>query len=297
MSTVDSYLLINDLRVHYMHWGSENGDQPVVLLHGLASNARIWELVAPHLVEHGMRPVAMDARGHGLTDKPDGSYDFNVFERDLFRFVDILDLERPLLVGHSWGAMLALGYAARYSTGPRSPLGIVLVDGGVTQMDDIPGATWESVRERLTPPNLAGMPLEDFLERLKQAHASWSPDEVAVQIILGNFEISEDETIYPRLKFERHMQIVRAMWEFKTYEYFSRLGRPVLVVPAHPPEPHLPRDKEYLEFKQRGIARLSQLKHDMQVYWMKDTIHDIPLQRPEELANLIADFWDNYRLV
>lgn len=244
-----------------------------------------------------MRPVAMDARGHGLTDKPDGSYDFNVFERDLFRFVDILDLERPLLVGHSWGAMLALGYAARYSTGPRSPLGIVLVDGGVTQMDDIPGATWESVRERLTPPNLAGMPLEDFLERLKQAHASWSPDEVAVQIILGNFEISEDETIYPRLKFERHMQIVRAMWEFKTYEYFSRLGCPVLVVPAHPAEPHLPRDKEYLEFKQRGIARLSQLKHDMQVYWMKDTIHDIPLQRPEELANLIADFWDNYRLV
>lgn len=297
MSTVDSYLLINDLRVHYMHWGSENGDQPVVLLHGLASNARIWELVAPHLLEYGMRPVAMDARGHGLTDKPDGSYDFNVFERDLFRFVDILDLERPLLVGHSWGAMLALGYAARYSTGPRSPLGIVLVDGGVTQMDDIPGATWESVRERLTPPNLAGMPLEDFLERLKQAHASWSPDEVAVQIILGNFEISEDETIYPRLKFERHMQIVRAMWEFKTYEYFSRLGCPVLVVPAHPAEPHLPRDKEYLEFKQRGIARLSQLKHDMQVYWMEDAIHDIPLQRPEELANLIADFRDNYRLV
>lgn len=293
---IDSYLLVNELRVHYLHWRPHDGDQPVVLLHGLASNARIWELVAPRLAENGMRPIAVDARGHGLTDKPDGSYAIDVFGHDLFGFVDALDLEHPLLVGHSWGAMLVLDYATRYAFGPRSPLGIVLVDGGATQLDDVPGATWESMRERLAPPNLAGVALEDFLVRLKTVNANWQPDETAIQIILGNFEISADETIYPRLTFERHMQIVRTMWEFKTYEYYSQIRCPVLLVPARPAEPLPSRDQEYLEFKQRGIARILLMNHRIQVNWMKDTIHDIPLQRPGELADLIADFSRSCRL-
>jgi hypothetical protein len=44
--------------------------------------------------------------------------------------------------------MLALDHAARFPSWPRAPLGIVLVDGGMTQMDDLPGATWEQTSQR-----------------------------------------------------------------------------------------------------------------------------------------------------
>ena len=52
-----SYLLLGDLRAHYLGDLAGKG-RPVVLLHGLASNARIWELAAPFLAESGLRVFA-----------------------------------------------------------------------------------------------------------------------------------------------------------------------------------------------------------------------------------------------
>ena len=50
-----SYLLLGDLRAHYLGWNLAGKGRPAVLLHGLASNARIWELAAPFLAESGLR--------------------------------------------------------------------------------------------------------------------------------------------------------------------------------------------------------------------------------------------------
>ena len=285
-----SYLLLGDLRVHYLGWNLEAVDQPVVLLHGLASNAQFWELTAPFLARAGLRVLAPDLRGHGLTDKPDGDYGFDTYARDLASFLNALDLERPLLVGHSWGAMLALDYAARFPVGPRAPAGIVLVDGGIVQLDDFPEATWETIRDRLAPPKLAGMPLEAFLERLRSPNPRWQPDDHAVQIILANFEIAEDETIYPRLTFERHMQIVRAMWEFQTYVRFTQVRCPALALPAWPSTPDSQMEQEYLERKRGGAEKVLAANPEVRIHWMEDSIHDSPLQKPQALAELILDF-------
>jgi pimeloyl-ACP methyl ester carboxylesterase len=261
-----------------------------VLLHGLASNARIWELVAPELVSAGLAPVAPDLRGHGLTDKPDGDYGFETFRRDLLAFIDASPLERPVLVGHSWGALVALDYAAQFPVGPRAPAGVMLVDGGVTQLDDAPGATWERVRDQLTPPRLGGTSLEDFLERLERWTARWGPDERVIQIILANFEIDENEAIWPRLAFDRHMRIVRAMWEFKTYERLGRLQCPAQAVLALPPETNSLPEADYLALKQRGAGKARAALPGLELSWMPDTVHDIPLHRPAELAKLIVKF-------
>ena len=51
-----------------------------------------------------------------------------------------------------------------YASGERAPRGIVLVDGGITQMDDRDGETWESLSERLAPPRLEGMTVEAFMQ-------------------------------------------------------------------------------------------------------------------------------------
>ena len=245
-----------------------------------------------------------------MTDKPDGDYGFETYFRELAAWIDAWHLEKPLLIGHSWGAMVALDYAARFPFGPRTPAGIVLVDGGMLQMDDAPGANWEETRARLTPPKLAGLPLKKFLNWMNDPQRSWQPDEQAISIILANFEITEErlsadfsvgssnqssdgeefEVIRPHLSFDHHMQIVRAIWEFKTYERFKRLRCPVLMVPARPPEPHSESERQFLESKERGIARAQKEIPGLQVHWMRDSIHDIPLQQPAELAHLINDF-------
>ncbi len=285
-----SYLYLNGLRIHYLHWNSGSDGRPVVLLHGLASNARIWELVAPHLATGGMEAIAPDGRGHGLTDKPDSSYDFDTYYQDLSSFINTLELERPLLVGHSWGANLALDYAARIPVGRRAPAGIVLVDGGTIQLDQIPDATWESTRQRLEPPRLAGMPLEELLALLQNVSNDWQPTDAAIQIILANFEISADETISPRLSYAHHMQIVRSLWEFRLNECYERLRCPALLVPARPALPYSEEQGEFLASKERGIQHLTGRFSNIRVRWMQDSTHDIPLQRPAELARLVLDF-------
>jgi pimeloyl-ACP methyl ester carboxylesterase len=287
---LSSYLLLNDMRVHYLRWGEPGRGQPVLLLHGLASNARIWELTAPILAQAGFDLIAPDLRGHGLTDKPEGDVGFTTYGRDVLALITTLELERPLIVGHSWGAALALDYAARFAIGPRAPAGIVLVDGGIIQMNALPGVTWEEMQQRLTPPRLAGTPLEDFLARISRPWGNWQPDEQAQQIILGNFEVREDETIAPRLRFEQHMQIVRAMWEFNTFERFAQIRCPVLLLPARPSPPVSPQDQDFLSAKQAGLDRIIKLTPDAHVVWMLDSIHDVPLQHPHRLAQHIIDF-------
>jgi len=288
-----SYLYLNDLRLHYLRWDAADRDYPVVLLHGLSSSARIWELVAPRLAEKGLTCYAPDARGHGFSDKPEDSaenYSFASVTSDLAAFLETCKLERPLLVGHSWGGMLALDYAARILLGERTPRGIVLVDGGINQMDDRSGETWERISQRLAPPRFEGMTVDAFMQMIRKETAAWHPDEAVFPILLADFEVDDQERITPRLTYERHMRILRAIWDFKTYTRFSQVRCPVLMVPARPPGPHSEFELNWVATKQRGVALAQQNIKNLQVAWMDDTIHDIPLQRPAELANLIDDF-------
>src|SRR5205085_2928497 len=51
--------------LHAVDWRSSGASRPVLLLHGLASSARWWDLVAARLAAAGLGPVALDQRGHG----------------------------------------------------------------------------------------------------------------------------------------------------------------------------------------------------------------------------------------
>lgn len=285
-----SYLLIDQNRIHYLYQG-RTGDQPALLfLHGLASNARIWEKVIPYMDEAGHPCYAPDTRGHGLSDKPESGFGFDEISKDIAVLLQTLQLERPWIIGHSWGASLAIEYAARMRLGPLAPAGIILVDGGMIEMKAIPGATWENTLQRLTPPTLAGMPVNDFVDRLQHWNSAWGPDEQAISIILSNFEISEEETITPRLALDHHLQILAVMWEFPTYERFSMVRCPVLILPAAPPLPTSAETLAFFENKKAGIQRLKQIRPDLEIEWFENTIHDMPLQRPDKLAQSILTF-------
>jgi len=105
-------------------------DAPTVVLHhGLASSQHIWDLMLPAL-SRTFRVVTFDARGHGRSAKPDSGYGFDHTVADTMAVLRATRARRPLLIGHSWGAMVALELAARH---PRALSGVVLVDGGITR--------------------------------------------------------------------------------------------------------------------------------------------------------------------
>ena len=272
----------NGVRLRVLHWPAEADRLTFLLLHGLASNARFWEPVAGRLAAAGHAAYAPDLRGHGRSDAPSSGYDFATVTNDVAGLVLALGLTRFILAGHSWGGHVALNYAAGHD-----PAGLALVDGGFTQLSDSPDATWEKVERALTPPQLAGTPLAAFQERLESAQRDWPGDVPWQEIVLANFEIRSDGTIAPHLAFENHMQVVRAMWEFPTYQRFAAVPCPVLIAAARAEGPLARREEAFLDLKRRGeeqaLARIPQVRF----VWMDDTDHDIPLHRPGELADLL----------
>lgn len=247
--------------------------QPFLLVHGLASNARTWDAVGRQLSRAGHRAIAVDQRGHGLSDKPDSGYGFDDVSADLEALTEALALERPVLVGQSWGGNVVLELAGR---APDLPGGLVLVDGGFIDLSSAPGATWEQVSVDLRPPPLAGTPRSAMLERMRSFHRDW--DEEAIEMQMGNFEILEDGTIRPWLTLDRHMQILRALWDQKPSALYGRVRTPTLIAVADQGPAHrLERKRQEVAAAERALARAA-------VRWFHDTQHDIHVHRPEALA-------------
>lgn len=266
------------LRLHLRHWPGTG--RPFVLLHGLASNARTWDGVAAHLAAAGHAVVAVDQRGHGLSDKPDSGYDFAAIAGDLASLIDGLGLDRPIIAGQSWGGNVVLTFAARY---PERAAGIVLVDGGYIDLQMRPGATWEQVAEQLRPPALAGLPRRDLHARIRAMHPDWS--EAGIEATLGNFETLEDGTIRPWLTLERHMQILRAMWEQRPAALFAAIHIPSLIAVAEDWN-----NPEWMAVKRLQVDAAAAGLANTTVTWFPDTAHDIHVHRPAELAQLMLDW-------
>jgi pimeloyl-ACP methyl ester carboxylesterase len=193
-------------------------------------------------------------------------------------------------VGHSFGAMLALEYAARNRGGKWAPSGIVLVDGGMAQLDAYPGATWEGVKDVLAPPKYDGTTLAAFLTKFKKAERKWKPDDQALDLILTNFEIRRDGTIKPILTYTRHLKALKSLWKYQTYERYERINCPVLMIPVLPPTPLSTEEEIHLEFKDQALEFARASIQELHVNWLKDAIHKVPLQKPRELAELIIQF-------
>lgn len=98
---------------HYLSWGAERTELPeLVLLHGITSSAQSWVRVGPALADR-YRVYALDMRGHGESIKPAaGAYSLRHTADDAAAFIEALELERPVLVGHSWGGATALVLAS-----------------------------------------------------------------------------------------------------------------------------------------------------------------------------------------
>jgi 2-hydroxy-6-oxo-octa-2,4-dienoate hydrolase len=92
--------------------------RPVILLHGSGMGVSGWEnwhRVMPDLAANH-RVLAPDIVGFGFTERPDGAeYNIKLWVRHLTGFIEALGLEKPVLVGNSFGGSLALAYAARQS--------------------------------------------------------------------------------------------------------------------------------------------------------------------------------------
>lgn len=197
-----------------------------LLVHGLASNARLWDEVAAALAVAGHPSYAVDLRGHGESDLPAARFDTATAAADLAVVIASLGLDRPVVAGQSWGGNVVVELAARHSDLVRA---LALVDGGWI---DLPAefGSWSACAAALRPPDLDGMRADDLLARLRRGHPDWST--TAVEATLANLRVGPDGRLSRRLPVDQHMEILRSMYDHPPRGFFSALTMPVLLMPA-----------------------------------------------------------------
>ena len=277
----DCYIDLRGLPFHYRDWGGAG--RPVLLLHGLASTCHIWDLVAPLLAEE-FRVVALDQRGHGLSAQIEDGYDFATVSGDAAAFIESLGWERPVIAGHSWGADVALELAAAC---PETAAGLIFVDGGTIEPSARPGWSLEQARQDMAPPIFAGFTPEMMRSRvIEGARFGPNPSETVVEAVLANFRVLDDGTIQSNLRRENHLRIIDALWDHKPSQLYPMLRCPVLMLPARQSTPDA-MDRRFR--REESIAKAASLMPVSKTVWLEDSIHDVPLQRPELVANTIGE--------
>jgi pimeloyl-ACP methyl ester carboxylesterase len=262
--------------LHVEHWDGVPGATAFVLVHGLASNARLWSGVAEHLAARGHPVVALDQRGHGRSDAPDEGYDLTTAVADLRAVLAALDHPRPVLAGQSWGGNVVLELAWQY---PDLVRGVAGVDGGIIELADrFP--SWEACLAVLAPPRLDHLTLPELEARIRAGHPGFP--ESAIAAFLRCFRLRPDGTVEPRLARERHLRILRALWEHRPSTRWATLAVPALLLLADTGE------APYTADKQKAAAVAQAASSRLSVEWFAPAHHDLHAQFPDRVADRLS---------
>jgi pimeloyl-ACP methyl ester carboxylesterase len=170
-------------RIHFLDWGGPDArsSHGVLLVHGLSQTAWTWTPVARRL-RRATATVAMDLRGHGLSDAPTGDdeYEPTVIAEDVVAAAEGSGLladadDRVILAGHGFGAIVA-AWAAVALDGRCA--GLVLVDGGWERLEEATGVDVDEFLRGLDEPPEVMRSMTAFLaDRTGFDPASWDDDQ------------------------------------------------------------------------------------------------------------------------
>lgn len=253
---------------------------PVILLHGLSQQHHFWDPVISRL--RAPLVAALDQRGHGDSRlEVEADYRIERCAADVLEFMDIAGWDRAVIVGHSWGASVALSTA----TTTRA-VGIGLIDGGLwgpSGLGDRP-----SVRERLRPPAL-GIPPDELWEMISES----SPflDAESRSALSHTFEVDESGLMRTKIGVERHMRVLDGLLDYRPDGDLARLACPAWAVVCEPTPPgnrRRPGEQQdaWAQAKADALARASEVPGLLIHRWM-GAVHDVPLQWPAMVAGFI----------
>jgi pimeloyl-ACP methyl ester carboxylesterase len=224
-------------RIHFLDWDGEGTAEAeaapgVLLIHGLSNTAWSWTPVARRL-RAVRRVVAMDLRGHGLSDAPTEGYDPEAFAGDVLAAAEGSGLleapgDRVVLAGHGFGAIVAAWAAA--AIGDRCA-GLVLVDGGWESLEAASGMDVDEFLRGLDEPPEVMRSMTAFLaDRAGFDPATWDADqERAARATVVETHAGK---VVPATRPHAAEASVRAMFRYDPLEALAAVAAPVTALIA-----------------------------------------------------------------
>jgi 3-oxoadipate enol-lactonase len=247
----------------------EAGSGPAVLLiHGLGWDRSLWNPMLERFSPR-YRMIAADTRGHGLTDKPDGPYDMAMFARDYAALAEALGLTRVCVIGLSQGGMVAQNLALLR---PDLVSALVLVS---TSCKSDP-----SLRDNM----------EARIAAMDQAGPKAAARIAAESIFSPGWRAANAAALARFVAWRAAMPMAplnsatRALYDFNLSADLPRISVPTLVIAG----------AEDVLTRPKGMEEIAALIPGAEYRLIANSGHMIPVEQPERLAALLAEFLEKH---
>jgi pimeloyl-ACP methyl ester carboxylesterase len=268
---IDKFAVVSDHHIHYVE----------LLIPGAFSTYRDWNRIIPFLSKQ-YRVLAIDYLGVGDSDKPRSGAGYTIeAQADLIvEMMDILHIPKADIVGVSYGGGMALNIATRY---PDRVNKIVCIEGNGLKNEKLPyrpmGAIlrWPVISDAAVGVIRSGL-IDHVGVRLIMGPAWHEMSEEEKKEVFGI--ISQNNKTASRFSW---YHISRSMKTSKDFtEEVKRVDLPILYLYG--------KKSGYLYMAETNAAFLKKYLSDVTIICFEDGIHDLELQKPAEVADLIAGF-------
>lgn len=203
---------VRDIPVNYMIHNSDSAGETIVFIHGLGLNQEVWEPVLPYIREN-YRVVLFDLRGHGGTGRGEAPISWSLFIHDLHDLLTRLELGPVHLLGHGFGASLAVKFSLQHAELVKS---LMLLS---------------------TPAFLPRKTVESIIHSRKQLTDKGSMLELAESMASGICRLSAEHAFYPTVVSaylsiapETYFEALELYAAGPVNEDFARLAHPTLAL-------------------------------------------------------------------
>ncbi|WP_176535834.1 alpha/beta fold hydrolase [Bacillus cereus] len=275
----DINLTIEGLDVHYYELGN-NTKPTIVCLHGLGNSGAVFSELAEYL-EDDFHILSFDNPGHGRTAPfvNENGYLFSNIAKwynNVFQQV----LKAPFyILGHSWGADIALHYAKMY---PEKIKGIILLDGGYTFPDFQEDMTFSKVYDGWNDYMENSSVFDtwhDVIGEYKQYTERWNEKiEQMVQTLFNKKE--KYELINSKFTV---LSIIKAFFKESFTATYPYIKSPLILIHATLPE-------DLNNARRTGINKLKQHIENVTIVSMEETGHMVHWDNPKKVANEIHNW-------
>ena len=139
----------------------------------------------------------------------------------------------------------------------------------------------------MAPPDFTGVTVEHLKEMARSRDWGFELTPQIEEITSAVFEVVEDNTVRARFSRQNHMAVIDAFWGHKPSALYAKVACPVLLMPTRRGAAQLSEERRLSMEKQLALA--GRLLPVSETVWLEDSVHDVPLQRPELLAKVLGD--------
>jgi pimeloyl-ACP methyl ester carboxylesterase len=274
----DRFAVVQDHNIHYVEIGE---GEPVLLIPGAWSTYRYWNRIIP-ILSKNYQLLAMDYLGVGDSDKPRSGFGYTVEEQaDLIaRMIETLQISKVHIVGTSYGGGIALNVAARY---PDRVGKIVSIEGNGMKHKKVP---YRPMKSLLKWPLFGEVPISVTRSGLlDKIIAKWVMGKAWRSLSLNEMEeiveiISKANKTASRVSWYRISRTLVTSKDFA--EEAKTIRTPILYLYG--------KNSDYRDMAEANAEFLRTNLPYVEVVCFKDGIHNLELQKPEEVGNLILEF-------